>query len=114
MKLLNKTLGITVSNNLRIADTFFSRLLGLIPKKELTGDECLLITRCSGIHTFFMRFPIDAVFMNRDFKVLEIITNLKPYRFSPFYPDSYYVCEFKNNFVNAKIRIGDFLEILKD
>ena len=60
------------------ADTFFPRLFGLMGKTSI--DAGLLITRCNSIHTFFMKASIDAVFIGKDNKVLEISFNLKPWK----------------------------------
>lgn len=66
----------------RVADSFFSRLLGLMGKKELRDDEVLLITKCNSIHTFFMRFNMDAVFVNNSMVVKKAVKNMKPCRVS--------------------------------
>ena len=110
MKLYNKSKNLIVSNKLHIADTFFKRLAGLILEKSIGEDEALLITKCYSIHTYFMSFPIDAVFLDKNFKVIEIIA-LKPWRFSKFY-NSEYVAEFNYGYVYDKISIGDILEII--
>ena len=47
-----------------IADSFFRRLRGLMLKKELPRGEGLLLVNCPRIHCFFMRFPIDAVYLD--------------------------------------------------
>ena len=64
----------------QIAETFFPRLIGLVGRNELRDDEALLFPRCNSIHTCFMRFPIDIVFMAHDGTVLEIVEALKPWR----------------------------------
>jgi len=61
-----------------MADNFFSRFLGQMGKKS--PDGALLITRCSSIHTFFMRVTIDAVFLDSSARVVRIIAGLKPWR----------------------------------
>ena len=62
------------------ADGFFSRLRGLMFKKFFPADEALAISPCSAIHTFFMRFPIDAAFVGRDGTVLRVARNIRPWR----------------------------------
>jgi hypothetical protein len=42
----------------------------------------MLIERCSSIHTFFMRFPLDVIFLDRGFKVAKVVNNLGPWRFA--------------------------------
>lgn len=63
----------------KVAKTFFKRLAGLLGKR-LLSNECLLITKCGSIHTFFMRFNIDAVFLGRDNLIVKKVSSLKPWR----------------------------------
>ena len=66
--------------NVRImkADSFFSKLLGLMGKTNI--EIGLLIPGCNSIHTFFMKIPIDTIFIGSDNKIVQIIHNLKPWR----------------------------------
>lgn len=63
-----------------VADTFWSRLRGLLGRRELHADESLLLSPASSIHMFFMRFPIDAVFLDSDLTVLATREALRPWR----------------------------------
>jgi uncharacterized protein len=63
-----------------IADTPLTRLKGLLGKSELASGEGILIYPTSAIHTWFMRFPIDVVFLDRDLRVLRVASELKPWR----------------------------------
>lgn len=112
MILFNKTKNKIISSNLKIADNFLDRLLGLIPKKKIEGDECLLITRCPMIHTCFMKFSIDVAFLNRDMKVLSIEKEIAPWRFSKYYKNAFYCLEFSSGFINDKVLSkGDIIDI---
>lgn len=51
--------------HVEIADTFWRRFLGLMGRKELAPSHALLILPCFSVHTCFMRFAIDAVFVKR-------------------------------------------------
>jgi uncharacterized membrane protein (UPF0127 family) len=62
-----------------LADTPLSRLRGLMWRKHLAADEGMLLAT-SSIHTSFMRFPIDLVFLDRSFRVVRIVSSLKPWR----------------------------------
>jgi hypothetical protein len=53
---------------------------GLLGRKGLDAGEGLLIRPASSIHMFFMRFPIDAVFLDRDLAVRKVVAGLKPWR----------------------------------
>lgn len=63
-----------------LADTPLSRLRGLLGRKQLEADEGLLLTPASSIHTSFMRFPIDVVFLDADLTVLGMREAMKPWR----------------------------------
>lgn len=63
MFIINSTKSTTLATNGSIANTFPSRLIGLLNRKALQEGEALVITKCNSIHTFFMRFVIDIVFL---------------------------------------------------
>jgi uncharacterized membrane protein (UPF0127 family) len=63
-----------------VAATPVSRLKGLLGRRGLARDEGLLIRPSSSIHMFFMRFPIDAVFLDRDLVVRKVVSELRPWR----------------------------------
>lgn len=67
------------------ASMFFERAKGLLGKKEMAPDEALWLIPCRSIHTFFMKFPIDVVFLSREGKITALIPHLKPNRLTPFY-----------------------------
>ena len=58
-----------------IADTFFNRFLGYMFRKTPHHDA-ILIKPCNSIHTFFMSFDIDVLFINEDMEVIKIINCL--------------------------------------
>lgn len=62
-----------------IASNFWSRFVGLMGRRELDKDSGLLLTKCKSIHTCFMRFPIDAVYLDKQFRVLDCET-IRPWR----------------------------------
>ena len=65
----------------KVARTFLQRAKGLIGTRSLAAGEGMLILRCNAIHTFFMSFPIDAVFLDRGNNVVKIVRNIRPWRF---------------------------------
>ncbi len=64
----------------QIARSFFSRFLGLMGRPSLSTNEAILFPRCNSIHTFFMRFPIDVVFLSQEGHVVSFIASLAPWR----------------------------------
>ncbi len=61
------------------ADTFFKRLRGLIGRKNFPQGRGLMIVPCNSIHMFFMRFAIDAVYIDENFVIKKIVQNLQPW-----------------------------------
>jgi len=66
--------------DIEVATTFFERARGLIGRTGLAKDEGLLIPRCNCIHTCFMRFAIDATFLDRRGNVVKVVRNIRPWR----------------------------------
>jgi uncharacterized membrane protein (UPF0127 family) len=65
-----------------VADGVVSRLMGLMGRSALPDGEGLLLVPGGSIHTFFMRFPIDAVYLARDGVVLGVTPRVRPWRLS--------------------------------
>ena len=63
-----------------LAENFFQRAKGLLGRSSLAPGTGLLIRPCNSIHTFFMQFAIDVIFLNRQGQVLKIVRNLRPWR----------------------------------
>lgn len=98
-----------VIKRLMIADRFLTRLKGLMFSKSLLPDSGLLITPCQQVHTHFMRYPIDVIFVSRQHQVLHIERQMRPWRFSRFYKQAHYVLELNAGLAKA-VNIGDTLE----
>lgn len=62
------------------AETFWTRFRGLMGRASLPQNEGMVFRGASSIHMFFMRFPIDAVFCDRDLRVVKVVRGLKPWR----------------------------------
>ena len=72
--------GDVVCDRCVVAASPFSRLKGLLGRSELRPGEGLLLRPASAIHTFFMRFSIDAVFLDREWRVVGISDDVPPWR----------------------------------
>ena len=72
--------GATVCERCQVADRITSRMRGLLGREELPAGEGLWIRPSNSIHMFFMRFPIDAVFLDRRGTVLRLAPGLRPWR----------------------------------
>ena len=65
---------------LKRADNFFSRLGGLLVLAPLQAGQGLLLVPCASVHTAFMRYAIDVVFLDRAGTITKVVPNLKPWR----------------------------------
>lgn len=64
---------------IKIADSFFSRLAGLMFQKKLPQATGLLLAPCNSVHMCFMTFPIDVVYLDKEFKIIKVVKNLRPW-----------------------------------
>lgn len=64
------------------AITLWDRFRGLMLRRELPSGHGLLIPHCRSVHTCFMRFPIDVIYLSPDNEVLKIVGSMKPWRCS--------------------------------
>ncbi len=113
MQIVNKVNGKVLANNVEIAGNFTKRLKGLLGRTGLNRGESMILYPCSSIHTYFMNFPIDVLFINRDAVVLKTIENMKPYKISPLIKESYMVVELPAGCLSATgTTAGHHLEII--
>ena len=77
---LHASNGRIVCESCLVADRPFGRMKGLLGRRSLQSGEGLLLRPASSVHTFFMRFTIDVVFLDRDLRVLSIARDLRPWR----------------------------------
>lgn len=68
-----------VSIHVEIADTFFTRLCGLMCRKSLADGHGLFLSPCNSIHMCFMRFAIDAVYFDSSMTIVKIVPRLRPW-----------------------------------
>jgi uncharacterized protein len=69
-----------VCERCQVADRAHTRLRGLLGRRNLPAGDGLLLRPSPSIHTWFMRFPIDAAFLDADLRVLDVSTDLRPWR----------------------------------
>jgi len=66
----------------RVAKSFASRFRGLMGAARLPSGSGLLLPRTSSVHTHFMRFPIDVVFLDAEWRIVSVVEGLRPWRFA--------------------------------
>ncbi len=85
MIILNSSKDTTIATDAKTADTFITRMVGLLKHEKLDRGEGLLITHCNSLHMFFMKFAIDVIFIDKSNQVVGVVENIKPSRLSKVY-----------------------------
>ncbi len=69
-----------MATNVSVATSMWARFWGLMGKSRLPENDGLLLKPCSSVHMFFMRFPLDVIFIDKSGRVTKAVSNLKPWR----------------------------------
>ncbi|MEJ8545779.1 DUF192 domain-containing protein [Brevibacillus borstelensis] len=112
MKITNATKSTMIAKRATCADTSVTRMRGLLGKRALPEGQALIIRPCRAVHTWFMRFPIDCLFVDRHGEIVHLIQELPPWRCTPFIKRADYVVELPPQTIRkTQTEIGDRLEI---
>ena len=113
MRLINQTKNTILAEDVFIANTPFKRIKGLLGKKVFLPDQAIILDPCNSVHTFFMRFAIDILFVDKDYKVVKALPKLDPNRITRIYWHSSRVIELpvgRLTFTNTQAK--DQLQLL--
>ena len=116
--LLNITKG-TNLGQLELADSFMSRFLGLMFRNNLERGLILKLPssrsrRGSAIHMFFMKFPLDIIFVDADKKIVDMVS-IEPWKtYTPKDPAKYVIEMEKGSINNFNLEIGDELDFTRE
>ncbi len=112
MSIINLSKNTILAREVIVADRFFVRLKGLLGRDSLDEQEALIIKPANSIHTFFMHFAIDVVFVDKKNKIAGLRENLKPFRLTPIFPKSALVIELPAYTIQkTQTQIGDIVQI---
>ena len=103
----NSTRNTCLATEPRLADSFFSRLKGLLGTKKLAEGAALIISPCSSVHTFGMSYPIDVLFIDANDKVVKIVNALEPGHIAACRSGSYVIELPAGTAQNSLTQIGD-------
>ena len=115
MIITNSERGTVIGEAIQVAMTAVQRVKGLLGRDCLADGQGLLFKGSASLHTFFMQFPIDVVFMDRQGKVLKVARGVRPFKvvMAPF--RSYYALELPVGAVDASsTRVGDRVVFVED
>ena len=91
--IINSSNHICLASHVEIANRTLSRTIGLMGRNKIETDHALLIYPCQQIHTYFMKFTIDCLFIDKKYQVVQIIEGLKPWKISKKTPAGWGVIE---------------------
>lgn len=104
--------GRIVADNILLADSFMGRLVGLMFRKgPPTGSRGLLLVPGNAIHTHFMRYSLDIVFLSHDNRIVKIIRSMKPWRMTRIYFKAFKTLEVPAGEWPLDINEGSTLEV---
>ncbi len=118
VSVLNKSKGINLGK-LDLADSFLSRFMGLMFRKDPEKGLILKLPstrsrRGSSIHMFFMRFPLDIIFLDADKKIVDMVS-IKPWKtYTPKAPSKYVIELEEGSVIKYKLEIGDEMDFTLD
>ena len=101
MRINNTTKKCILAQEAAVADKLWQRVSGLLGKKEVAPGGGLILKPCNSIHTCFMSFPIDALFVDKRGKVVKAFSGLKPFRLTPIYFNACLVIELPAGIIQS-------------
>ena len=108
----NVTRGKILANSLDVADTFAKSMMGLMGKPSLERGHGLWIKPCQSIHTFWMRFSIDVLFLDKQGVVVHFVESMKPFRVSRHILRARSVLELPAwSIKDSDTQLGDCIEV---
>lgn len=92
------------------AESFFNKLFGLTVRRKLRTGEGFYIENCSSIHTFWMRYSIDVIFLDKNNRVIAIYYNIRPFKITRFIRNSFSVLELNSGTIDkTTLSVGDII-----
>lgn len=104
--LVNVSTNKVVVQHVELANTWWGRFIGLQFRRALPIDTALLLTPCSSIHTCWMRFAIDVVFLDADGVIVDLRDNIRPWSICFSRSPATQVLEFASGCRPASLKIG--------
>ena len=113
---VNRTRGICLAENVRVARTHWTRLRGLIgtEKSAFQPGQALWIVPCRGVHTLAMQYALDVVYLDSSGYVVDLQAGVKPWRFTQVHLRAASVLELPSGVIQRSgTLIGDQIEIVQ-
>jgi len=110
----NETRGTVIASQVEVGSSIWARFMGLMGRPSLASGAALWLPGDNGIHMFFMRFPIDALFLSRGGRVVGAYRGVRPWiGMVPFVRGAHGVLELPVGAIDAsRTEIGDDVRIV--
>lgn len=82
ISILNVTRNTQIANRAEVAGSGMKRSKGLLGRKGLDAGEGMWIVPCEAVHTFFMQFPLDLIYLDKKNRIRKVKSNVRPWRLS--------------------------------
>ncbi|MDD5560994.1 MAG: DUF192 domain-containing protein [Candidatus Omnitrophica bacterium] len=113
MKIINKDRGTSLAEDAAIAKTPLRRMVGLLNRRELKQGQALIIKPCNSIHTFFMQFAIDVIFVDSNNRITREIRSMRPFRISGIYLNALFSIELPaGTLERTSTQTGDHITLI--
>lgn len=112
LTLVNRATGQTIASAVEVAETRRSRRRGLLGRSGLDPAAALVLAPCGAIHTAFMRFSIDVVFLDRDDRVVRVVPELSPWRMAWSWSARTVVELAAGTLRSRRVAVGDVLDLV--
>lgn len=111
LRVVNRSAGGSVLvRRLRLAVSWGARLRGLLWSEPLRGGEGILLYPCNGVHSFFMKYAIDVVFIDEQARIVELRRALAPWRLTAIHAEAAAVLELQAGAaLSRETTVGDQL-----
>jgi uncharacterized membrane protein (UPF0127 family) len=114
MKIYHRATGQCLAEEVTLANTFFKRLRGLMFRRSLAAAEAIWLRPCNGVHTFWMLFAIDVIFLDQQLRIVKLIENMRPFRVTAPHLAARSVIEMPAHTISrSSLKVGDQLEIVR-
>ena len=109
---INTTRDVRLTECARVADGLLTRLVGLLRDRQLAQGDGLWIIPCNSIHSIGMKFIFDAIFLDKNLRVVHLMREMKPWRISKIVFSAHSVLELPAGLISQTATgLGDQFEM---
>lgn len=93
VRVVNRTRGTVLAAKAELANSIWTRFMGLMGRRALPTGTGLVLKPGGGIHMWFMRIPLDVIHVDKQDRVTHVLHNIRPWQFGPLFVGNKYAIE---------------------